>query len=106
MNKEILDKISYLKSKYTPTGCIIQGVFGSYARNEEHSTSDIDILYNLSPAFRLKFKGFKAISELDKIKKEIEEYLGIEIDFIQDDTLNKISNKYVNGEFYKCMKIK
>ena len=71
MNKDILDKVSEIKKQLLAEGFIIEGVFGSYSRDDFSRLSDIDILYDLDKSFKDKYKGFKAIARLDAIHKEI-----------------------------------
>lgn len=98
MNKNILEKLVYLKNQFLDEGFIIKGVFGSYVRNENTPNSDIDILYILSPKFRDRYKGFRAIARLDYIQDTISNDLGIKVDLVQRTTLNSISAKYIIPE--------
>lgn len=98
MDKEILEKISDLKKKFIDDGFVIDGVFGSYSREENNSSSDIDILYELTLDFRSKYKGFKAIARLDAIQETISENLGIKADLVQKQTLGAVASKYILKE--------
>jgi len=89
--KDILKKLKNAKKKYEKEGFLIVGLFGSYARNEADIKSDVDIVYELTPDFRKKHKGFKAISQIDKIKKELEKFLGTKVDLVDKST--QIKNK-------------
>ncbi|HQI05251.1 MAG TPA: nucleotidyltransferase domain-containing protein [bacterium] len=84
----IVNKVKIAKKKYESSGFIILGIFGSYARNEENESSDLDILYELSSDFRAKFKGFKAIAEINRIKEELEDHFGMKIDLVDRSTQN------------------
>ena len=57
MNQHIRDTISAIKAKYEADGFIILGVFGSVARGEERSDSDIDILYRCGPHLSDNYPG-------------------------------------------------
>ncbi|MBM2816274.1 MAG: NTP-binding protein [Ignavibacteria bacterium] len=100
MNNDILNKISELKKQFLAEGFIIEGIFGSYVRDENNQLSDIDILYDLNREFKEKFKGFKAIARLDAIQKNISSILNIETDLVQKSSLGKISAKYILPEVY------
>ena len=50
-NKQIFENIKSLKKILQNDGFIIDGVFGSYARNEKLKDSDVDILYHLDKIF-------------------------------------------------------
>jgi predicted nucleotidyltransferase len=98
MNKEILNKIKQLKNKYESEGFIILGVFGSYARNEENSESDLDILYELTDIFHNRFSGWNAFPEIEKINNDIEISLGVKIDLADRNALNRVGKKYILPE--------
>ena len=66
---EIVSVLQELKPRYTKEGFVILGLFGSYAKDEATSSSDVDILYDLDEGLYLqKYKGFKAASRLADIK--------------------------------------
>jgi len=98
MNKAILNKITKLKKKYEPSGFIILGFFGSYARGEETPESDIDILYEMTDKFYRKYPGWDAISAIEDINKDFEHALGKKIDLANKNALNEIGRKYILPE--------
>jgi uncharacterized protein len=100
MNKDILNKIVEIKEQFSTEGFIIEGVFGSYSRDDFNSLSDIDILYDLDKEFKEKYKGFKAIARLEAIQKKISSILNINADLVQKNTLGKIAAKYILPEVY------
>jgi len=59
-----------IRKKY---GVVILGIFGSYARNEQKETSDIDILVDIKRPIGLQFL---------ELWDEFEEMLGCEVDLI------------------------
>ena len=87
MNKDILNKIVEIKEQLLDDGFIIEGVFGSYTKDNFNEFSDIDILYNLDKSFKDKYQGFKAIARLDAIQKEVSFLLNIEADLVQKSSL-------------------
>lgn len=100
MDNEILTKIVEIKKQFLDDGFIINGIFGSYRRNDNNQNSDIDILYELGQNFRDKYKGFKAVARLDDIQDTISSILGIKADLVQKQTLGTISAKYILPEVY------
>jgi len=100
MNKELLNKVVELKKHYADEGFLIEGVFGSYIRNENTEFSDIDILYELSDQFRSSYKGFKAISKLDSIQQDISHALNIQADLVQKSSLGEVGRKYILPDVY------
>ena len=95
MNQDILHKITEIKEQLSAEGFVIEGVFGSYSRDDYNQFSDIDILYDLDNGFKDKYKGFKAIARLDAIQKQISSILDIEADLVQKSSLGEISAKYI-----------
>ena len=98
MNKEeILQAIVALKPLLKKEGITLLGVFGSFARGDYHSESDVDILYDIDDpkTFAQKFGGFAAFTKLEEFKEMIAERLGRKVDFVAKKGLNSISEKYV-----------
>jgi len=96
MNKEtLLLKLKTLQPHYKKEGVLLLGIFGSYARDEESETSDIDILIETTPKFLKTYKGFKAFAKLDEIKHELEQVFEKEIDLVDKVGLNQHHNTYI-----------
>jgi hypothetical protein len=98
MNTEILNKIREIKKEYEKDGFVILGVFGSFARGEEDSESDIDILYEMNDNFYNEFKGWEIYNEIDHIENEIKNKLNYKIDLVNKNALNEIGKKYILKE--------
>ena len=56
------------------------GVFGSYARNEAGPDSDLDLLVD--------FRDRKSLLTLVRIKRELSEALGIEVDLLTEAAIS------------------
>lgn len=104
LNKDaLLKKLKILRQKYEKDGVIICGVFGSYAREEETQSSDVDIAYKINKAvFSQSYKGFKAASKIAEIAHEISKELGEKVDFISLESSNRTLNKNINNELLSC----
>ncbi len=79
---------STLRSKVTPIlkpYAIRISVFGSFARGEATSSSDIDLLIALKPAEARPILG---LIEFIKLEQELEEKLGRDVDLITEEELN------------------
>ena len=98
MKQELIEQIQQLKKKFEPDGFIIVGVFGSYVRGDNTLSSDLDLLVELTAQFKSKFRGFKAISKLDEIEKDISDFLQVKVDVVQKSTLSPIARKYILDE--------
>jgi len=67
------------------------GVFGSYARREETSSSDLDLLV----AFKYPF----GLLRLVRIERELSELLGTKVDLVTERALkNEKLIKYINED--------
>ena len=94
----IFDKIKSLKNILANDGFIIDGIFGSYAREESTKNSDVDILYHLDETFYEKYNGFIGFKKLDEIKEYISKSVGKKIDLAPKNNLSKTAKKYILDE--------
>jgi len=97
-NKLIYKQISRLKKILLSEGFVIDGIFGSYARDEETKKSDVDILYHLNQTFYERYSGFVGFEKLDEIKKIISSTLNKEIDLAPRTNLSQTAKKYILDE--------
>jgi predicted nucleotidyltransferase len=70
------------------------GIFGSFARREETSESDIDIL--------VKFKKTISLLDLARIHRELKQILGRDIDLV---TESSIKNERLKRLIFKDLKV-
>ncbi len=68
-----------MTKKFNP---VLVGIFGSYARNEQTSKSDLDLL--------VEFSSKPDLLELIGLEQELSEILGIRVDLV---TMNSISER-------------
>lgn len=95
---DILNQLKILKQQLKNDGFIIDGLFGSYVREESTENSDIDILYHLEKEFYAKYSGFIGFKKLDEIKNIISQSLGRNIDLAPKNNLSKTAQKYILSE--------
>jgi predicted nucleotidyltransferase len=98
MNRKILGQIKSIKETLKSDGFIIDGIFGSYARDESTVKSDLDLLYHLDNKFYEKYKGFIGFKKIDEIKEYISEQVNVKIDLAPKNNLSKTAKKYILGE--------
>ncbi len=98
MNQRILSTIKSVKKKLQEDGFIIDGIFGSYARDEANANSDIDILYHLDESFYQRYKGFIGFKRLDEIKAFIAQKTDTKIDLAPKNNLSKTAQKHILSE--------
>jgi len=70
------------------------GIFGSFARNEQNSKSDIDLL--------VKFKETPSLLQLIKIENDLSIKLGVKVDLVTDGS---IKNRRIKAQIEKDLKI-
>ena len=68
------------------------GIFGSYVRSEETDSSDIDILVDFDPSFRLDLITY------GQIEDEISNTLGAKVDLVMKRTLKPHIGKAILKE--------
>lgn len=77
MRQDINNKIIQYLTRYKPNRI---GIFGSYARNEDDSSSDIDIL--------IDFSGKITLFDLGGIKYDLSDILNRPVDIVTERGLN------------------
>jgi predicted nucleotidyltransferase len=97
MQKSLLNKLRDLKPELQSKGFELIGVFGSYARDEETSNSDIDLLYQINDidSYLEKYKGWDSILHIVETKDFLKKELHKDIDFVDKATLNDIGQEYI-----------
>ncbi|PID48200.1 MAG: nucleotidyltransferase [Proteobacteria bacterium] len=82
--EEILTKLKQLKPIYLKEGIEIIGLFGSYAKDEQRTFSDIDIAYKLHHEILSKnyHNGFAKLLRIESIKEELKNTFKKNIDFV------------------------
>ena len=78
--------LNHLK-KYNPAKI---GIFGSFARDEDNSDSDIDVL--------VEFKDTPSLLALIKIENDLSDLLGIKVDLV---TTGSLRNKRIKRSIKK-----
>jgi uncharacterized protein len=89
-NEITISIINYLRP-YNPERI---GIFGSFARREETSESDIDIL--------VKFRRTISLLDLARIHRELSQILGREVDLV---TESSVKNERLKKYIYKDLKV-
>jgi predicted nucleotidyltransferase len=78
--------------RYKPT---LVGVFGSFARNEDNHTSDLDIL--------IDFENNVNLIELIGLEQELTESLGIKVDLVTLKSVNQNLKSYIEKDLIRIM---
>ena len=93
--KEIIAILQKLQPEYAQEGIEILGIFGSVARNEHSTKSDIDILIQTNQTFLKRYQGFLGFAKLDEIKTALENKLDSHVDLIDKRGLEQHNNRYI-----------
>ncbi len=92
--KQILHYLADVKKIYAKEGLIIEGLFGSYSRDEARRDSDIDVLVNATPDFAARY-GFRAIARIREIEEEMGRDLGLKVDLADKSGMGKTGKKFI-----------
>lgn len=87
MNKDITQNIINYLSAYDP---LMIGIFGSYARNEQTSESDLDLL--------VSFNKQLTLIDLSRITIELSEKINIKIDLVTQNSLHPKLKTYIEKD--------
>jgi uncharacterized protein len=98
MDNKLLQTFSRVKKQYQEEGFILLGIFGSFAREEQSSDSDLDLLYELDEKFYSKYTGWEACYRLQNIKSELISEFGINVDLANKNALNSVGIKNILPE--------
>lgn len=93
------DILLYLKNKknelHNQYGITTLGLYGSYARDEATSNSDVDIFYERDKKFELK-SGLDFLNISDKLAIDLKVS---KVDFVSLDFMNPIIKYYAKKDF-------
>lgn len=95
---DIIEQLKQIKPRYADEGFEILGVFGSVAREETVTSSDIDLLYTLDASFMEKNRGFVAFGRIDQIRVELQEIFQRKVDLVARSGLSRTGRKYILEE--------
>jgi uncharacterized protein len=87
LNAKQIELIRGTLSKYKP---LYVGVFGSYARNEQNTQSDLDILVDFETPVNLL--------DVIGIEQELSEALDVKVDLITQRSVNKRLQAYIDKD--------
>jgi uncharacterized protein len=75
---------------------ILIGIFGSYARNENNSESDLDIL--------VSFDSDITLFDIIGLEQELTKKLGVKVDLVTEKSLSKKIEPYINQNLINIYK--
>lgn len=86
--KKILKKHkSELKKKYRIKKI---SIFGSYVRDQQRDTSDVDII--------VEFEEIPDLLEFVRLEEYLKKILGIKVDLVTKESISPYIKKYIEGE--------
>jgi uncharacterized protein len=86
---EIIEILKTLKPQYQQDGMNIVGLFGSFARGEEKSDSDVDIVYEIEKG--KTFSMFKYLKYLADLEKSLQH----KVDLVRAETIKNDLKPYI-----------
>ena len=95
LSNDIIENLKEVKKDFIEDGFIIDGIFGSFARGDFKSSSDIDLLYHLENTFFHKYRGFLGFKKLDEIKQTLSKRFNKKIDIAPIDNLSDTAKKHI-----------
>jgi predicted nucleotidyltransferase len=96
--EDIINYLKEIKPKLESDGIVSLGLFGSFATNENHKNSDVDILIETSDKFLKKYSGFKAFSKLEEIRKSLSKKLKHKVDIFDKSSPNSTIKEQILKE--------
>ena len=96
--QSILSELKAIRQDLKIEGFIIDGIFGSYARDEHTEDSDVDILYHLDQTFCAQNTGFHSFKRLNEIKQTIINRLNKKVDLAPINNLSQTAKEYILSE--------
>lgn len=79
-----------LKSHLLKQNAYKIGIFGSYARNEQESDSDLDVL--------VTFSDRKSLLDLVRIERELSELTGVKVDLLTENSISPLIRNQIKQE--------
>ncbi len=86
------DVIKETLKSYDPA---LIGIFGSYARNEQTESSDLDLLIDLQKQFNLL--------DLIGLEQQLTDLLGIKVDLVTMRSLNEQLKSYIQRDLIRIL---
>lgn len=83
-------KILEITSRYRPE---MVGIYGSYARGEEHSGSDLDIL--------IEFSEDVSLLDIIGLEQELSEALGLKVEVVTKKSINPKMESYISRDLIR-----
>ncbi len=83
-------KILEITSRYRPE---MVGIYGSYARGEEHSGSDLDIL--------IEFSEDVSLLDIIGLEQELSEALGLKVEVVTKKSINPKMEPYISRDLIR-----
>ena len=90
MSKLTDETYSLVKSHLLKQNAKRIGIFGSYARKESDSDSDLDVL--------VSFSDRKSLLDLVRIERELSEIIGIKVDLLTENAVSPLIKKRIKQE--------
>lgn len=98
MDEQLMSILRIARRHFEDEGFIILGMFGSRARGDYDTDSDVDVLYHLEERFYSRYPGWEAAARLEDIRVDLQLQTGLNVDIANADTLHDVGKKYILPE--------
>ena len=94
---DAIDQIKQQSETLKGAGATSLYIFGSYARNENRTDSDLDVFVDYDPAKRF------SLLDLIRIERMIAEHLKVPVDMTTRDSLNPLLRGRIEAEAVRVL---
>jgi len=94
---DAIDQIKRQSASLKGAGATSLYIFGSYARNENRTDSDLDVFVDYDPAKRF------SLLDLIKIERMVAEHLKVPVDMTTRDSLNPMLRGRIEAEAVRVL---
>ena len=92
---QLIESLREVRPIFEKEGVHLLGIFGSYARDEASSGSDLDVLVETTERFMQKYRGFAGFAKLEELRKFLEKKVQLDIDMVDKQGLLQNNNNYI-----------
>jgi predicted nucleotidyltransferase len=101
MKKEqILQDLKLLKKEFIPLGIEKVGLFGSYSKNKDVLTSDLDVVFQFNKEFYKKNDPWKYFEIVEYMKAKLVSKFNIKVDLFDMDSSSRYKENILQDAIY------
>ena len=97
---EILSYLKEIKPIFEVKGIEKLGLFGSFAKNKDSITSDIDIIFKFRNDFFENGDVWEYFNTIEQLKDNISSHFHIKVDTFDNDSISSYKQKILKESLY------